>query len=166
MFRPNRASRWLAALLLVVSSHAASAGSVSLSEIVAALEIWLDENSTLPRRAHPPEVRLVPAAFAKNQYGSAGFMGGHLRAYYDGETETVTLVAPWNPKSLADRSILLHELVHHRQKPFHAYCDGAKELPAYKLQAAWAEPLGIDLDINWMAAVLESGCTPRDFHPD
>lgn len=166
MFRASRASRWLAVLLLVASSHAATAGSADLPEIVAALETWLDDNSDLPRRDHPPEIRIVPMALAQSEYGSAGFMGGRLRAFYDGETETITLVSPWNPKSLADRSILLHELVHHRQQPLHAVCDGARELPAYKLQAAWAEPLGVELKINWIAAVLESGCRRRDVHPD
>lgn len=164
MVRILRASRWLAAVCLVAFSQPATAAS--LPEIVADLEDWLDVNTDLPRRESPPAIRLVSMSMAQGVYGSAGFMGGRLRAFYDRETETVTLVAPWNPASMADRSILLHELVHHRQAPFHAYCEGAKELPAYKLQAAWAEAHEAEVKINWIAAVLESGCTRRDFHPD
>ena len=48
----------------------------------------------------------------------------------------------------------------------HWYCPGAQELSAYRTQQAWLAELGLELDVNWIAVVLESGCTPRDFHPD
>ena len=100
------------------------------------------------------------------QYGAPGYAQGRLRAFYDGETQTITLVAPWNIRDPVDQSILLHELAHHRQATLHWVCDGAQELPAYRLQATWANEKGVTVRINWIAAVLESGCGPRDFHPD
>lgn len=166
MFVTLSASRWLAVLFLVALPHAALSGGASLTDVVDDLETWLDTNSDLPRREAPPAIRLVPMSLAAGAYGSAGFMGGRLRAFYDGETETITLVAPWNPRNPEDQSVLLHELVHHRQAPLYAYCEGAKEMPAYELQAAWAGEHGVETKINWIAAVLESGCTPRDIHPD
>lgn len=38
--------------------------------------------------------------------------------------------------SVEDASMLLHELIHHRQAPHHWYCPAAPELPAYRLQEA------------------------------
>ena len=166
MTRISRASRRLAALSLFVLSLAAPAGASPLADLVEDLETWLDANTDLARRKTAPDIRLVSMSLARTEYGSAGVMGGRLRAYYDATSETINLVAPWNPKDQADRSILLHELVHHRQAPHHVRCDGAKELPAYRLQEAWAKERGVTLNINWIAVVLESGCSRRDHHPD
>lgn len=156
----------LAALSFVAVACAAEAGPTSLPDLVEDLEIWLDENSPWERRTAPPAIRLLPPSLAAGLYGSAGFAGGRLRAFYDDRTATITLVSPWDIRDPADRSVLLHELAHHRQAPHHWYCPAAQELPAYKLQAAWALEHGAEVSIDWMAAVLESGCTPRDFHPD
>lgn len=166
MTRMIRASLALAALSLVALSQPTEAGPNTMPELVEELETWLDDNSPWPRRDSLPSIRMLPPSLAAGQYGSAGHAGGTLRAFYDDRTETITLVSPWNMRDPADQSILLHELAHHRQAPHHWYCAGAQELPAYELQAAWAEEHGAEVAINWIAAVLESGCTRRDIHPD
>lgn len=166
MTRMIRASLALAALSLFAFSQPIEAAPKSMPELVEELETWLDDNSPWPRRDSLPAIRMLPPSLVAGHYGSAGFAGGRLRAFYDDRTETITLVSPWNMHDLTDQSILLHELTHHRQAPHHWYCPGAQELPAYKLQAAWAEEHDAEVAINWIAAVLESGCTRRDIHPD
>lgn len=91
---------------------------------------------------------------------------GLRRGYYDARTATITLIAPWDPENRTDQSVLLHELAHHRQAPLHWYCPAAQELPAYRLQAAWAAENDAEPAIDWLRVVLESGCSPRDIHPD
>ena len=166
MTRPCRAGLVLAALSLFAFPQVGQADAASLSALAEDLEGWLDDNSPWPRREAPPAIRMLPPSLAAGLYGSTDYAGGHLRAFYDDRTETITLISPWNMRDPADQSVLLHELVHHRQAPHHWYCPGAQELPAYELQAAWAEEQDAEVSINWMAAVLESGCTPRDIHPD
>jgi len=76
-------------------------------------------------------------------------------------------VRPWSADEPFSVSVLLHELVHHRQaEDGHWYCSGAQELPAYKLQQAWLDRFGLKANINWVAVLLESGCTPKDIYPD
>ena len=166
MFRRSRASRWLAALSLVAATQAPAAETTTMPALIETLETWLDQTSPWPRRDALPHIRLLPPALAAGQYGSAGYMGGRLRAFYDDRTATITLVAPWDMNDPADQSVLLHELAHHRQTAVHWYCPGAQELPAYKLQARWAKENNAEVSINWIAATLEAGCTPRDIHPD
>nr|WP_238368199.1 DUF6647 family protein [Mesobacterium pallidum] len=140
----------------------------TLPALVAQLEDWLDANTALPRRDTAPEIRLVSQARAASM-GTARHASqeGMARGIYDTETEVVYLVSPWDKRDPRDVSVLLHELVHHRQaEAGHWYCPGAQEEPAYRLQDEWLSGMGLAADINWIAVVLESSCTPRDIHPD
>lgn len=136
--------------------------------LIAELERWLDRHANLPRRARPPQVRLVSAAEAAAlRFRRDGVVTAGLRGLYDPDAATILLVRPWDPRDPHDVGVLLHELVHHRQAEHgHWYCPGAQELPAYRLQEAWLAQLGLRARVNWIAVVLEAGCTVRDFHPD
>ena len=136
-----------------------------LNPVVEALESWLDDNAPWPRRDTAPTIQVLPSSLvtAIHPTGARGF--GARRGFYDADTATVTLSAPWDPDDPNDRSVLLHELAHHRQAPLHWYCPAAQELPAYRLQAAWAAEHGAEPAIDWLRVVLQSGCTPRDIHP-
>ena len=91
----------------------------------------------------------------------------HQRGFYDIELEVIYIVKPWSPQNPKDVSVVLHELVHHRQQTAqHWYCPGAQELPAYRLQEKWLAERGLTVPINWVAVVLEAGCSRRDMHPD
>ncbi|MBY6125030.1 DUF6647 family protein [Roseovarius atlanticus] len=140
----------------------------ALPELVAHMEVWLDEHTDLPRRSDAPEIRLTSeATVARLAPMRAASESSHTRGLYDPDSETIWLVRPWNAKDPYDVSVLLHELVHHRQAPHgHWYCPGAQELPAYRVQESWLNALGLEPDVNWVAVVLESGCTPRDIHPE
>lgn len=88
------------------------------------------------------------------------------RGLYDPDRSEILLVRPWGLRNAEDVGVLLHELVHHRQALHHWYCPAAQELPAYRLQEAWLSEQGLSADVNWMAVVLDAGCTPRDKHQD
>jgi hypothetical protein len=141
----------------------------SLDDLIGHLETWLDGNTDLPRRDSRPVVRWAskPALARMSGSHNAAFVAT-VRGLYDSEAATIWLARPWSARSPDDVGVLLHELVHHRQAGAGQwfYCPGAQELPAYRAQEAWLAGLGLELDVNWIAIVLESGCTPRDIHPD
>jgi hypothetical protein len=174
----SRARHWLARTsmicLLILAAPAKASDLLAWREapdtqaLVTHLEDWLDANSDLPRSQSTPSLRLTTTAHvARLAPMRAANSATHTRGLYDPEAETIWLVQPWNAKNPYDVSVLLHELVHHRQAGHgHWYCPGAQELPAYRLQQAWLNEMGLEPDVNWIAVILESGCTPRDFHPD
>ena len=135
--------------------------------LVSSLEAWLDAKADWPRRDAVPQVRFVSAWHAAARQGAeAGLQRGRHRGLYDPQRSEILLVRPWAPRKPDDVSVLLHELVHHRQAPYHWYCPAAQELPAYRLQEAWLLEQGLSLDVDWMSVVLDAGCTPRDIHPE
>lgn len=139
----------------------------SMAALVDVLETWLDMRTDWPRRDEAPRVRLVSKWQAEAQRSSsATFQRGRLRGLYDPDGSEILLVRPWDPRDANDVSVLLHELVHHRQAPHYWYCPAAQELPAYRLQETWLAEQGLSADINWIAVVLDAGCTRRDIHPD
>jgi len=174
-------ARIACALSLVLSlmfSNEAKAGTTddilawrtaqSTEDLVDHLERWLDRRSDWPRRAEVPDIRWIGEARAASLSAERNAAhSGRARGFYDPDNQTIFLVRPWSARNPEDVSVLLHELAHHRQaEAGHWYCPGAQELPAYRLQEAWLADLGLKADINWIAVVLEAGCTPRDFHPD
>lgn len=138
-----------------------------MQALVSSLEEWLDAKTDLPRRDLPPRIHLVSQWQALARQGvTASFQRGRLRGLYDPDRSEILLVRPWDPRNAEDVSVLLHELAHHRQSPHHWYCPAAQELPAYRLQDAWLADQGATIEINWMAVVLDAGCSPRDIHPE
>lgn len=143
-------------------------GAQSLSDLIHHLDDWLDNNSDLPRRANPPEIRFLDkysaAAFSASKHSARM---GRLRGLYDPDSQTIWLLHPWNQHDPYSVSVLLHEQMHHRQaEAGHWYCPGAQELPAYRIQQKWLAQFGLEPNVNWIAVVLDAGCTPRDIHPD
>ena len=136
--------------------------------LVDHLEGWLDSETDLPRRDDPPVICLIGQSQAANLSARrASQHGGRARGFYDADTRTIYLVRPWDARNPYDVSVLLHELIHHRQaEAGHWYCPGAQELPAYRLQDTWLGQMHLQANVNWIAVVLEAGCTRRDIHPD
>lgn len=146
---------------------AASSEWLQEGALVSGLEDWLDAEADWPRRDAPPRVRLVSQWQAEARRGAtASFQRGRLRGLYDPDQSEILLVRPWDPHDMEDVSVLLHELVHHRQAPHHWYCPAAQEVTAYRLQEDWLAEQGLTIDVNWIAVVLDAGCTPRDIHPE
>ncbi|MEX1236066.1 MAG: DUF6647 family protein [Roseovarius sp.] len=138
-----------------------------MAALVSSLDDWLDVQSDWPRREKAPDVRFVSLRKAETRRGAtASLQKGRLRGLYDPDRAEILLTTPWDPGDAQDVSVLLHELVHHRQAPHPWYCPAAQELPAYRLQDAWLQEQGLRANVNWLAVVLDAGCTRRDIHPD
>ena len=130
---------------------------------------WLDRNGGYPAAGEQPAIRVISArnAVLAERRANSHRDHGRTRGLYDPETATIYLVAPWDPADPRDASVLLHELVHHRQQAAkHWYCAAAQEWDAYRLQERWLAEHGIDPGFYWPAIALESSCVPRDIHPD
>ena len=173
----TRSSLWLGILIAFAGSVSAATtirldpdpgwrNAGSLAELAEVLDTWLDGRTDLRRPARVPAIRIVAPDTAAAVRGMAGSGHGRTRGLFDPETSTIYLVYPWDRRSPHDASVLLHELVHARQGAGHYYCPGAKEADAYRLQDAWLRERGLRAKVNWIAVVLETGCTRRDIHPD
>jgi hypothetical protein len=179
MFRPRIAAALATALVIFYPAlpRADNAGRIAMPSewhqaadmhaLVSSLEDWLDARADWPRRKPPPRIRFVSQWQAEARQSATGnFQHGRLRGLYDPDHSEILLVRPWDPRNAQDVSVLLHELVHHRQAPHHWYCPAAQEPQAYRLQDAWLADQGRSIEVNWMAVVLDAGCTPRDIHPE
>lgn len=82
-----------------------------------------------------------------------------VKGVYDQPQDTIYLVSPWDPDSPADRSVLLHELIHAVQLSTAEWaCPGAPELQAYFLQSQYLASHGVVADFNWPAILELSQC--------
>jgi len=135
---------------------------------MSAMMVWIASVSGLPEPEHPPAVRrLPPAEIAERARPAAARVsqaGGTYLALYRPAHSTILLRADWSRDSLRDRSILVHELVHHMQDAAgRGYpCPAAREREAYALQARWLEERGGSLSetlgINTLHLILVTRC--------
>ncbi|MDW4548389.1 DUF6647 family protein [Defluviimonas sp. D31] len=164
----------LVAAALPAQSEITVVGARTHTELAAiekaapVLEAWIDHFGTYPRaEGPPPRIVMVPAGKMAAISAETAHHGPATRGAYDAETATIYLQRPWFADKVYDRSILLHELVHHRQAHArHWYCDQAMEWDAYKLQETFLDQAGLESGIFWLAIALESSCAVRDHHPD
>lgn len=178
LFRPRTSLELVRPLVLCLFAFLGWAGSCAaevpalrssgaLAELIEELDLWLDQHSGLPRKPASAQIRWIDArAPAAVLRARPAVSLGKSRGFYDPDNRTIWLVRPWSRGNPRDVSVLLHELMHHRQHGAHWYCPGAQEHSAYRLQEAWLAERGLKLRVNWIAVVLESGCAARDIHPD
>jgi hypothetical protein len=133
--------------------------SPPIAALVSELENWLDRESRYKRRSIPVTVRIVGAEVLPSADMMPGVQGFSLRGYYDPSSATIYLFEPWSVLNPYDVSVLLHELVHHRQHSLpHWECPNAQERPAYRLQDHWLRERGLDGHFNWLAVLMLSRC--------
>ncbi|MBF9031249.1 hypothetical protein HKCCE3408_12675 [Rhodobacterales bacterium HKCCE3408] len=132
------------------------------------LNLWLDANTDLPRSDIPlARVELVQPGADIAYEGQTTQIGQTVRGVYDSETATIYLVRQWYGETAFDRSVLLHEMVHHRQASAqHWYCPQAMEWDAYVVQEEYLNDHGETGDFEWAWVLLSSSCAVRDHHPD
>jgi hypothetical protein len=129
---------------------------------------WIVANTgmSLPE---PPDIKLVPQEeLVEIQYGpSPPETTFQLEALYNHHSGTVYLRESWDAEDLFDRSVLLHELVHHVQitNELEVPCLAALERQAYELQAQWLEEQGIEdpyglMGTNEFTVRLLTACGP------
>ena len=169
----GRASPWLAAAFTcalfptTAASHADQCQISAINALMNSLENWLDREGRYPRRTDPATVRLITTSEAMPSSALVNYSNSTRRGFYDPQSSTIYLVEPWSQDNPHDASVLLHELVHHRQQMARNWeCPNAQELPAYRLQDKWLAERGLKARVNWLAVLIESSCSPRDIHPD
>ena len=167
MFSLKRVTLAVTAKISIALSTAALADTpVIPPTLLEELHAWIDAASDLPRPSDPAKIVFADPHEVTEPSKMAAVIGNVPRGLYAPETGEITLVLPWSAQDPHDVSVLLHELVHHRQNAKHYYCEAAKEHTAYKLQKAWLAERHLTLDVNWVAVILASSCTPRDIHPE
>lgn len=140
--------------------------SPSIAALVSELENWLDRESRYKRRNIPVTVRIVGADDLPSAM-MPGVQGFALRGYYDPSSATIYLFEPWSHGNPFDVSVLLHELVHHRQHSLTYWeCPNAQERPAYRLQDHWLRERGLDAHFNWFAVLMLSRCRTAPLDTD
>jgi hypothetical protein len=143
---------------------------------------WLSDNFDLPYADDPPRVERVPSAqLLRLRYKGvlpplrSQVIGGEhatpLPAYrrevvavYDDRARTIYLPEGWTGATVAEQSIVVHEMVHHLQNVagLTYECGGAREKPAYLAQAHWLKLHGLELekefDVDMFTIVALSAC--------
>jgi len=150
------------------------ATGTALSELAR----WLSENYDLPYAAEPPRLEKVAPlrlyqlrhrAFLGSQSvgGTATPQPGYQRevvAVYDDKERTVYLPESWTGDTIAEQSILVHEMVHHLQNlaGMKFACAGEREKPAYLAQDKFLRQHGLSLenefDVDMFTVVATSAC--------
>jgi hypothetical protein len=100
------------------------------------------------REAPAPSIRVVSEEQLSTMFfGSPnGFMGIRPKALYSFADHVIFLSVALDPSNLLDRSIVVHELVHHSQVTNVVIfaCRGQYETQAYELQAQWLHEHGVE----------------------
>jgi hypothetical protein len=108
---------------------------------------------------NPPEIVFCGVGEIIDYEGRDLLVDPALRAAYDLPARRIHLVEPWSPDSLADRSVLLHELIHDVQLLNADWpCLAAPEWEAYRLQDLWLQEQGVTLPFDWPAIRRLSAC--------
>lgn len=162
----------------------------SVRERLVAIADWVSRTQNLPQADDVPKVEFVatetlavmryrallrsPPRTVSGERRSQAIGGEHATplprfirevvALYDDEQRTIYLADGWTGGSLADESVLVHEMTHHLQNSARLKfaCAGAREKPAYLAQQKWLEAHASDLEqefqIDMFTVVAMSAC--------
>lgn len=142
---------------------------------------WLSANFDLPYASELPRVERVPAAeLYRIRYKallplrSQAIGGEHstplpeyrreVIAVYDDAARTIYVPLTWTGATVAEQSVIVHEMVHHLQNlgGVKYECASAREKPAYLAQDQWLKARGHDLekefDVDLFTVVALSAC--------
>lgn len=142
---------------------------------------WLSANFALPYASDPPRMeRVAPAQLHRLRYKALLPPRPHdfgeepsallqerreLVAIYDDASRTIYLPDSWTGATVAEQSIVVHEMVHHLQNLAGQKfaCGGAREKEAYLAQDQWLKRHGLELeeefDVDMFTIVALSACT-------
>ena len=98
----------------------------------------------------PPPIRFVSYAELVKIFSGGKGTDYHVESLYSEEDHTVYLPDSWHADNLRDRSILLHELVHHLQylNNVKVTCATEYEWQAVQLQVTWLREQEVDSPID------------------
>ncbi len=138
------------------------------NSLIDSLLDWVELNTQYDvsqTRNDPPIVDFCTVGELIEYEGQQIIVDSHLNAAFDSQRRRINIVGQWDPHSVRDQSILLHELVHDVQLQNRKWiCLQQPEWEAYKLQDAWLQEHGEDSGFDWLYIYFLSRC-PRDHHP-
>lgn len=139
-----------AALLLATALATPSFAEMrTVPTILDFISLWLHSEYQLERpRSHPYIVSKSAEELITRRYGeSIEFDPGEIVALYDAEARTILVSEDWMGNSVAELSILVHEMVHHFQAEAGTVfaCAAERERLAYRAQQDWLSLFGQDL---------------------
>jgi hypothetical protein len=114
-------------------------------EEAATFIAWIVEKTGWTVREAPP-IRFIPYAELVKIFSGGKSTDYHVEALYSETDHTIYLPDSWRPDNLRDRSVLLHELVHHLQylNNVRATCPTEYEFQSIELQVTWLREQGAD----------------------
>lgn len=142
---------------------------------------WLSANFALPYASDPPRLeRVAPARLCRLRYKTllaprsqaigeepSALLQDNRRelvAIYDDTSRTIYLPDSWTGATVAEQSVLVHEMVHHLQNlaGLKYECGGAREKIAYLAQDQWLKRHGLALEdefeVDMFTIVALSAC--------
>ncbi len=137
-----------------------------MDTLIITLIAWIAAHSNLAA-ADVPQIRLVPKIDMTALYHDTASAKNYFRveAFYLRAENTIYLPDNWQALGLRDRSVLLHELVHHLQAANHVKvaCPAALERQAYNLQFTWLREQGVEdpydfTGLDVLTVILASSC--------
>jgi Domain of unknown function (DUF6647) len=139
-----------------------------MDTLIITLIAWIAAHSNLAA-AGTPDIHYVQKHSMKGIYAVAAAQGSYLQleAFYVPGKAAVYLQNTWRADDLRDKSVLLHELVHHLQAANHVKvsCMGALERQAYDLQFKWLGENGVKDPYNFVGldllTVIIAGTCPE-----
>ena len=151
------------------------------ADLLRSMIAWLAAHYDLPASAELPQIefasplklvsmrykRLPPYASHQDSVLNPSAPAAHQRevvAIYDDKTQTIFLPEGWTGTTPVERSILVHEMVHHMQNlaKMKYECPAAREKLAYEAQSDWLKLRGLDLetefDVDLFTIFVTSAC--------
>ena len=118
--------------------------SIEATKQAFALIAWIVVQTNWAVRETPP-IRLIPPAELLKMFPGETPADFHVEALYSEKDHVIYLSDTWRPDNLRDRSVLLHELVHHLQYLNHVKvtCESEYDFQAFNLQVAWLSEQGV-----------------------
>ena len=112
---------------------------------------WIVIKTGWTAREVPP-IRFVPYAELEQIFTGGKRSDLHVEALYSDKDHAVYLPDTWRADDLRDRSILLHELVHHLQylNKVKTECPSEFEWQAVELQIEWLQEQGVEDPLEFL----------------
>lgn len=126
-------------------SNTENEAGAQAGEETASLIAWIAARTGWTISKAPP-VHFISSEELVNAFTGGKPTSSHVEALYSDEDHSIYLPDSWRADDLRDRSILLHELVHHLQYLNHveATCASEYELQAVNLQVTWLREQGVE----------------------
>lgn len=113
------------------------------------ISLWLQSEYQLGQPSSQPDIVVMSSVeLLTLRYGEGvGADQGEVVALYDVEAEAILVSDGWTGSTVAEISILVHEMVHHLQQDAGTVfaCPAERERLAYRAQDDWLKLFGQDL---------------------